>query len=114
MVPPAGSDPDDLLRESPCGAAPTCRQLAWINPGPTLLSVTIEKVSIEEGCISCSLCMDIAPDVFDVPEGEDCVIQSRAADHFQSKKEDILLAAADCPVEVIVVEEDDSENAGSE
>ena len=43
--------------------------------------------------------MDIAPDVFDVPEGEDCVIRPLAAEHFESKKEDILLAAADCPVE---------------
>ena len=113
MVLSARSDADDLLRE--CRPR---RQLASPPRRPTLRSVTIRKVSIEEGCISCSLCMDIAPDVFDVPEGEDCVIQPAAADHFQSRKEDILLAAADCPVEVIVVEEqvqeNDSESAGSE
>ena len=67
----------------------------------------IKKVSIEEGCISCSLCMDIAPDVFDVPEGEDCVIRSGAATHFKSKRDSILLAAGDCPVEVIAVEDED-------
>ena len=112
MVPSAGSDSDDLLRE--CRPP---RQLASTPPGPTLHTVTIRKVSIEEGCISCSLCMDIAPDVFDVPEGEDCVIKPGAADHFQSREEDILLAAADCPVEVIAVaeqvQENDSKSAGS-
>ena len=48
--------------------------------------------------------MDIAPTVFEVPDGEDCVIRPGAADHFQSKRDDILLAAADCPVEVIAIE----------
>jgi ferredoxin len=72
--------------------------------------MTIQKVSIEEGCISCSLCMDIAPDVFDVPDGEDCVILSGAQTHFASKKADILLAAADCPVEVIAVEETEEDD----
>ena len=66
--------------------------------------MTIEKVWIEEGCISCSLCMDIAPDVFDVPDGEDCRIHARARDFFAGKRDDIELAAADCPVEVIHVE----------
>lgn len=79
--------------------------------------MTIKKVSIEEGCISCSLCMDIAPDVFDVPDGEDCLIRPRAAEHFATKQEDILLAAADCPVEVIAVEESgagEQESTGTE
>ena len=70
--------------------------------------MTIKKVSIEEGCISCSLCMDIAPDVFDVPEGEDCRIQSGAKEFFGSKREEIILAAEDCPVEVIRVDPEDS------
>ncbi len=77
--------------------------------------MTIQKVLIEEGCISCSLCMDIAADVFDVPDGEDCVILSGAQTHFASKKADILLAAANCPVEVIAIEEDDKQiSSGSE
>jgi ferredoxin len=73
--------------------------------------MTIKKVSIEEGCISCSVCMDIAPDVFEVPEGEDCVIKPCAADHFATQKQDILLAAADCPVEVIAIEENPEKQA---
>ena len=64
----------------------------------------ITKVWIEEGCISCSLCMDIAPDVFDVPDGEDCRIKPDAEAHFSRRAEDITLAAEDCPVEVIQFE----------
>ena len=67
----------------------------------------ITRLWIEEGCISCSLCMDIAPDVFEVPDGEDCVILSQAADHFEKKAADIRLAADDCPVEVIQFTESD-------
>lgn len=69
------------------------------------MSSKIEKVWIEEGCISCSLCMDIAPDVFDVPDGEDCVIRAKAKAFFASKAADIRLAAEDCPVEVILLSE---------
>ena len=69
--------------------------------------MTVKKIWIEEGCISCSLCMDIAPDVFDVPDGEDCVIRPCAKDHFQAKARDIKLAAEDCPVEIIKIETDD-------
>ncbi len=61
----------------------------------------ITKVWIEEGCISCSLCMDICPQVFDVKDGEDCVITPNALEHFDTKHDDIVLAAEDCPVEVI-------------
>lgn len=68
--------------------------------------MTIKKVWIEEGCISCSLCMDIAPEVFDVPEGEDCQIRPAAQDFFRSKLADITLAAEDCPVEVIQLEKE--------
>ncbi len=61
----------------------------------------IKKVWIEAGCISCKLCQDIAPDVFLVEDGADCVVRPDAARHFASKREDIAQAAADCPVEVI-------------
>ncbi|MCA8957097.1 MAG: ferredoxin [Planctomycetes bacterium] len=67
----------------------------------------IQKVWIEEGCISCSLCMDIAPDVFEVPDGEDCRIRPCASQHFARRDADIRLAAEDCPVEVIAFEERD-------
>lgn len=67
----------------------------------------IKKVWIEEGCISCKLCEDIAPQVFEVPDDEDCVIKPDAAVHFQPLDEDIVQAADDCPVEVILIERDD-------
>ena len=65
----------------------------------------IKKVWIEEGCISCSLCQDICPEVFDVPDGEDCTVKPDAPGHFAGKQAEIQEAACDCPVEVIQVEE---------
>ena len=67
----------------------------------------IKKIWIEEGCISCKLCEDIAPQVFEVPDDEDCVIKPDAAVHFQPLDEDIVQAADDCPVEVILIERAD-------
>ena len=65
----------------------------------------INKVWIEEGCIACQLCQDIAPQVFLVDD-DDCVILPEAATHFVKLDEDIDQAADDCPVEVIKVERD--------
>ena len=88
------------MREIPSGRLQGVAEIAvWRSFGR--LSMTIKKVWIEEGCISCSVCMDIAPDVFDVPEGDDCHIRTQAKGFFSSKAEDIILAAEDCPVEVI-------------
>ena len=67
--------------------------------------MAIRKVSIEEGCIACNLCMDLVPEVFLVTGDEGCVVKKDAAEHFGSKAADIRQAAADCPVEVIKVEE---------
>jgi ferredoxin len=64
----------------------------------------ITKVSIEAGCISCKLCSDIAPDVFRVEDGQDCVVLPDAARWFRSKHDDVEQAARDCPVEVIKIE----------
>ena len=66
----------------------------------------IKKVWIEEGCISCKLCEDIVPQVFEVPDDEDCIVKPDAAPHFGPLAEDIDQAADDCPVEVINVERD--------
>ena len=66
----------------------------------------IKKVWIEEGCISCKLCEDIVPQVFEVPDDEDCIVKADAAPHFGPLAEDIDQAADDCPVEVINVERD--------
>ncbi|MEZ6036031.1 MAG: ferredoxin [Planctomycetota bacterium] len=67
----------------------------------------IKKVWIEEGCISCKLCQDIAPDVFLVDDDKDCVVRPDAARHFAKLAEDIEQARDDCPVEVIKTEQDD-------
>ena len=64
----------------------------------------ISKVSIEAGCITCKLCQDIAPNVFRVDDGQDCVVLPDAARHFRGSREDIEQAARDCPVEVIKIE----------
>lgn len=64
----------------------------------------IRKVWIEDGCISCQVCQDIAPDVFLVEDGEDCVVKPDAARHFEAQAEDIEQAVEDCPVEVIKIE----------
>jgi ferredoxin len=61
----------------------------------------VSKVWIEEGCISCNLCMDITPEVFLVEDGQDCCIKPDAAKWFEQRQEEIILAANDCPVEVI-------------
>lgn len=66
----------------------------------------IKKVWIEEGCISCKLCEDIAPQVFQVGDDQDCIIKPDAGVHFSPLDEDIEQAADDCPVEVIKVERD--------
>ena len=74
---------------------------------PTRNRVTrtrIAKVWIEDGCISCNVCQDIAPKVFLVEDGLDCVIRPEAAQYFGSLREDIEQAAEDCPVEVIKFE----------
>jgi ferredoxin len=66
--------------------------------------MAITRVWIEEGCISCNLCMDLCPDVFEVVDGDVCRIKPAALDHFVSQQADIRLAADDCPVEVIRLE----------
>ena len=63
----------------------------------------ISKVWIEAGCISCQLCQDIAPDVFLVQDGLDCVVKPDAARWFGKQRDDIEQAARDCPVEVIML-----------
>ena len=66
----------------------------------------IKKVWIEEGCISCKLCSDIAPQVFLVEDDQDCVLMPNASEQFVKLDEDIEQAAEDCPVEVIQFERD--------
>jgi ferredoxin len=94
-VPWPGSSP---ARPAGCAARPA----AYAVRAPM---AKIHKVSIEEGCISCSLCQDICPEVFRVDDGLDCVVRPDAPEHFVEKAEEIHDAARDCPVEVIKVTE---------
>ena len=64
----------------------------------------ITKVWIDDGCISCSLCMDLCPEVFLVDDGEVCVIKPDADAHYVSHDEDIRDASGDCPVDVIRID----------
>lgn len=64
----------------------------------------INKVWIETGCISCKLCQDIVPQVFQVEDDQDCVVRPDAPRHFGALRDDIEQAARDCPVEVIKLE----------
>ena len=67
------------------------------------MTAPIVKVWIEEGCISCRLCQDLAPDVFLVDGDRTCVVLADAAAHFSALADDIEEAARDCPVEVIKI-----------
>lgn len=67
----------------------------------------IRKVWIEEGCISCELCQDTAPEVFLVDNGDECTVRPDAARHFEALAEEIEMAAGDCPVEVIQLEREE-------
>ena len=65
----------------------------------------INKLWIEEGCISCKVCEDLAPNVFLVEGDAACVIRPDAAALFEAQHDDIVEAAQDCPVEVIQFEQ---------
>ena len=67
--------------------------------------MAIQRVSIEEGCITCNLCMDTVPEVFLVTDAKGCIVRDDAARHYGPKADEIRQAAAECPVEVIKVTE---------
>lgn len=72
-------------------------------------NMSIKRVSIEEGCISCNLCEDICPEIFEVPLGEFCVVRSDAPARLVGDPEldaKIQDAADSCPVEVIKLDSD--------
>lgn len=59
------------------------------------------KVTIEDSCTACGLCVDTCPEVFDM--GTD--IAQVIADEVPVDCEDAVeLAADECPVEAIVIE----------
>lgn len=71
--------------------------------------MVIRKVWIEEACISCNLCEDLVPEVFEVPAGESCRPRKGHEKHLRGDPEmdeRIREAADSCPVEVIELEDD--------
>jgi len=67
----------------------------------------IRKVWIEDGCITCDLCQDLAPEIFEVPAGEICRTK-KGHEKFlvgdPDLDERIQEAADTCPVEVIAID----------
>jgi len=66
--------------------------------------VKVARLWIEEGCISCNLCEDLAPEVFAVPAGETSRVKPGAEKFFEALFARIKEAADSCPVEVIKTE----------
>lgn len=62
--------------------------------------MAVNKVWIIEGCISCGLCSEISPEVFDL---EDVAVVKDNAD-FNGHESEIKEAAESCPTEVIKYE----------
>ena len=70
----------------------------------------IQSLRIDEGCIACNLCEDLAPQVFEVPIGADCRVKAGSLVRISEDEElrrQVHEAAESCPVEVILVNEDE-------
>jgi ferredoxin len=67
--------------------------------------MTIKKIWIAEGCISCNLCEDLCPDVFQVPAGGTSLVRDAWKKCASTQEDQIREAAESCPVEVIKVED---------
>lgn len=62
--------------------------------------MAITKVWIEDGCISCGVCVDKCPDVFEM---KDIAVVKDGAD-LNANEDSIKESAGDCPVDVIKYE----------
>lgn len=70
--------------------------------------MSVIRVWVEEGCISCNLCEDLAPEIFEVPPGSTSRPKKGHERHLRgdaAMDEKILEARDSCPVEVIQAEE---------
>jgi ferredoxin len=62
------------------------------------------KVSITEDCISCGLCVDTCPEVFEMgDEFAQVLLEEVPAEH----EEAVQQAAEECPTEAILIEEEE-------
>lgn len=77
-------------------------------PKPRPVTSPIRRVWIEEGCISCKVCEDLAPKVFQVDGDNTCIVRPEASRHFAELQDEIEQAAKDCPVEVIKLDGGDA------
>ncbi len=71
--------------------------------------MAVRKIWIEEGCISCNLCEDIASEIFVVAAGKTCHTKKgheRLLGKDPELEERIHEAVDSCPVEVIQIDED--------
>lgn len=64
--------------------------------------MTIKKVVIEPGCITCGLCEVIAPEVFTVTD----ISHVKEGISYAPHENEIKEAAALCPVQVIAYQEE--------
>ncbi len=62
--------------------------------------MAITRVTIEDGCISCAICEQICPEVFEVPD----TAHVKPGVDFNKYDARIREAATSCPVSVIKVE----------
>ena len=61
------------------------------------------KVRVTEDCTGCGLCVDNAPEVFEM--GDDDVAHVKLDAVPEDLADDVKEAAGDCPVEAIIVED---------
>ena len=82
--------------------------MAPLSPLPTHGIMAIRKIWIEEGCISCNLCEDIASEIFVVAAGETCHTRKghqKLLTGDPELDERIIEAVDSCPVEVIQIDQ---------
>ena len=67
--------------------------------------MSITKVWIEDGCISCGMSSATCPEVFEIPDDNFNIVKENV--DFSQFEEEIKEAADGCPVDVIKYEEQD-------